>query len=185
MRTSLPKTLELHARLQAVKHSHNVVWKCNNCTQAQFNRNVLNFKMSSLCKNSHGTGNFWCSWPPLIPKKTVASKHRNSVCVLSKCKRVNFRSFKELNEGQLVFEWKTTGHSERSESCYFDKNIPFFLEWTIHFHTHFRLKFYNSKMCCLIRFTLFHISTRFTFREYAHVTKILKKYPVNTFFFSI
>ena len=28
--------------------------------------------------------------------------------ILSKCKRVNFHSFKELNAGQHVFEWKTT-----------------------------------------------------------------------------
>ena len=30
------------------------------------------------------------------------------VMLLSICKRVNFHSFKELNEGQHVFEWKTT-----------------------------------------------------------------------------
>ena len=33
---------------------------------------------------------------------------RPSYLVLSKCKRMNFHSFKELNEGQHVFEGKTT-----------------------------------------------------------------------------
>ena len=33
---------------------------------------------------------------------------------LSKCKRVNFHSFKELNSEQHVFEWKTTLKREKS-----------------------------------------------------------------------
>ena len=86
--------------------------------------------------------------------------------VLSKRKWVNFHSFKELNEGQYVFEWKTTlkgvkvvilitiFHFIGSEK--FTSTLV--LEWNFTTQKRAVLRF--------TPFTLFSIlSTRFTFRE--------------------
>ena len=74
---------------------------------------------------------------------------------------------RSLNEGQHVFEWKILW-KEWKLTCDFDNNIPLFSGLKIHFHTHFRVKFYHSKMRCP-PFHSFHsfsnLSTRFTFRE--------------------
>ena len=96
--------------------------------------------------------------------------------LLSKCKRVNFHSFTELNEGH-VFEWKTTLKG-RSESCNFDNNIPLFLEWKFYLSSTLILEwnFTTQKLVLssvpLLSLFISTLSTRFSFREYLYTLEL-------------
>ena len=66
--------------------------------------------------------------------------------LLSKCKRVNFHSFKELNAGQHVFEWKITLKGVKVANLI--KISTLYRVKKNQFHIHFKSEFYHSKMCC-------------------------------------
>ncbi len=65
--------------------------------------------------------------------------------LLSKCKRVNFYSFKELNAGQHNFEWLPLWN-EWLQILW--SQYQLFFEWIIHRLTSVWVKIFHSKMCC-------------------------------------
>merc|ERR1712002_1080386 len=65
--------------------------------------------------------------------------------VLFKCKRVNFHSLLELNEGQHLFEWKNTPKRVKDD---FFRQYSSLLRVKIKLHIRFRMKIFHSKRGC-------------------------------------